>query len=62
MEEWISEAVGKMHINKIKGIDIAKHLGFTAQYISEILNGKKTPKNAKEKILSAIDELCNLKN
>ena len=26
MEEWISEAVGKMHINKITGIDIAKNV------------------------------------
>lgn len=61
MEQWISEAVGKMHVNKITGIDIAKYLGVTAQYVSEILNGKKTPKNAKEKIFSAIDGICKLR-
>ena len=57
MEQWISNAVGKMHINKITQIELAKFLGWTCQYISAILNGKRTPKNAQAKIEQAIDEL-----
>lgn len=59
MEDWIAEAVGKMHINKINGIDVAKHMGITAQYFSEIINGKKSPKGVKERVLNAIDEIAN---
>lgn len=59
MEDWIAEAVGKMHINKITGIEVAKRMGVTAQYFSEIINGKKNPKGARERILNAIDEIVN---
>ena len=58
MENWIAEAIGMMHINKITQKDLAKHLGCTEQYISMIFNGKKTPKGAKEKITAAIVEIA----
>lgn len=57
MDKWIGDAVGKMHIHKISNIDLANHLGFTVQYISEILNNKKSPKNAEERIMDAIDAI-----
>lgn len=59
MELWISFAVGKMHINKISNIMLARKLGWSCQYVSEILNGKRTPKKAQEKIEKAIDELIS---
>ena len=58
MESWIAEAIGLMHINKITQKDLAKHLGYTEQYISMIFNGKKTPEGAKEKIMPAIKQLA----
>lgn len=57
MENWIAEAVGKMHINHITQKDIAERLGVTNDYISMILLGKKTPKNAEERITNAINEI-----
>lgn len=57
MESWIAEAVGKMHINHITQKDIAERLDVTNDYISMILLGKKTPKNAEERITNAINEL-----
>ena len=57
MANWIAVAVGKMHINKITQIEVAKKLGVTNDYISLILRGKKTPKGASERILNAIDEI-----
>ena len=57
MEKWIEVAVGRMHTNKITGVELAEYICVTPQYLSEILNGKKSPKGAKERILTAIDEI-----
>lgn len=57
METWIANVVGKMHVNKISNIDLAKRLDVTPQYISELLNGKKSPKGAEERIVDAVDAI-----
>lgn len=57
MENWIAEAVGKMHINHITQKNIAERLDVTNDYISMILLGKKMPKNAEERITNAINEI-----
>lgn len=62
MDSWIANAVGKMHVNKISNIDVAKKLNFTVEYVSMILNGKKTPKDAETRIMSAIDEIIAERN
>lgn len=62
MEQWIANVVGKMHINKITQTELAKKMGVTNDYIWMILNGKKTPKNAETRIMSAIDEIIRERN
>lgn len=57
MEKWIGEAVGLMHINRITQVQLAKKMGVTNDYINMILNGKTAPKNIKERIMTAIDEI-----
>ena len=57
METWIANVVGKMHVNKISNIELAKKLNVTPQYISELLNGKKSPKGAEERITAAVEEI-----
>lgn len=57
MENWIGIAVGKMHVNKISQSQIAKTLGVRRDYINRILNGTETPKNAEERIMTAIDAI-----
>lgn len=59
MEKWIGNAVGKMHLNDISNIELAGALNVTPQYISEILNGKKSPKNIEQRIMTAIDEIIS---
>ena len=56
MEQWIADVVGKMHINKITQSQLAEKMGVTNDYIWMILNGKKSPKNAENRINSAIDQ------
>lgn len=50
-EEWTGIVVGKMHQWGITNTELAQKCGYTAQYISMLLNGKKTfqTKDAKEK-------------
>ena len=57
MEQWIADVVGKMHINKITQSQLAGKMGVTNDYIWMILNGKKSPKNAENRINSAIDQI-----
>lgn len=57
MENWIANVVGKMHVNNISNIELAKQLNVTPQYISGILNGKKSPKRAEERITAAVNEI-----
>lgn len=57
MDSWIGEVVGAMRLNHISNIDLANKLGVTPVYISMILNGRKTPKEAEAKIKTAIAKI-----
>lgn len=57
MDEWIADAVGKMHIHRIEHKKLADHIGWNPKYLSVVLNGHKTPKGARERIEKAIDEI-----
>ena len=59
MDKWIGEAIFKMRANKITQEIIAQKMGVGREYINKILTGKKeyTPKNAEERIMTAIDEI-----
>lgn len=57
MEQWIANAVGKMHVNKVSQTDVAKKMGVTNDYIWMILNGKKSPVNAEKRIMTAVDKI-----
>lgn len=56
-EAWTAELVGKMHLNRIRQIDLAKHMGVTRSYVSMILTGTRTAKNAERQFKQAVDEL-----
>ena len=57
MDNWIANAIGKMHINDIKQDEVASKMRIRRDYLNKILNGKKTPKDAETRIMSAIDEI-----
>ena len=59
MENWIAEVVGKMHIHAIRQEELANQLGVRRDYLNKILNGKETPKGAKERIEAAIDSILS---
>lgn len=53
-EEWTGRIVGLLHTHRIKQSELAKELGLTAQYVSMVLNGKKSPKDIEERMEAAI--------
>lgn len=57
MNKDLAELLVKMRQHKIKQKQIAEHLGITDVYLSMILNGKKNPKNFKERFAKAVDEI-----
>lgn len=62
MDNWIANAIGKMHINDIKQDEVASKMRIRRDYLNKILNGKKTPKDAETRIMSAIDEIIAERN
>jgi hypothetical protein len=55
--QWIGEFVGKMHCNKITSTELALEMNVTREYISMILNGHRTPKDAKDRFNKALDNI-----
>lgn len=53
-EIWTGEVVGEMHIHEITQDDIAKELGCRKSYVSMILNGQRSPKDAERRVRDAI--------
>lgn len=56
-ENWTAEAIGLMHTHHITGGKLAEHMGIRREYLSQILNGKRKPKEAEAKIMAAINEM-----
>ena len=62
MEQWTGELVGKMHNEKIRLEDVDSELGITKAYVSMLLNCKRKPKDAREKLEHAVEEIIRRKN
>lgn len=52
-EKWTGNLIGRMHNECVTYEDIAKELGVTKAYVSMILNSKRTPTDAKERLEEA---------
>lgn len=61
LAKWTGDVVGALHVNNIEIRELAKKIGWAPEYLGKILNGKREPKNAEEKIKSALEELIKEK-
>ena len=52
-EKWTGELIGKMHNQRVTINDLASVLGCTNAYVSMILNGRRKPGGAREKLEAA---------
>jgi len=55
--QWTADLIGKMHLNNISRKQLAAHLGLNDKYVIMVLNGKRTPPNARERFEKAVDEI-----
>ena len=60
--QWTADIVGKLHLHKIEHRELAQQLKMTPQYISMVLNGKATPKDAERRFNEALDALLREDN
>lgn len=57
-EQWTGNVVGRMHIYNIKASELAKACGYTPQYLSMVLSGKKkATSQTKMIIFSSLQDL-----
>lgn len=56
-QPWTAEIVGKMHLYGIRGGQLAKQLGWTRQYLSQVLNSKRNVASAEQKVREALETL-----
>lgn len=61
-QSWIGDIVAQIRNAKMEGViieqrQIAARIGWTPEYLSMVLNGKKTPKEAETKVRSALAEI-----
>ncbi len=59
--QWTGDVLAKMHIEKITSKRLAEHLGYSKEYVSMVLNGKREPKNAEQIFRKGLDELMATK-
>lgn len=57
MEKWTGRLVGRMHNERIDAKELAAEIGVTPAYISMILNGKRNPPGARERLEKAINAI-----
>lgn len=52
-EAWTGDLVGRMHNARVTVESLAMEMGCTKGYVSQILNGKRKPKDAKKRLNEA---------
>ena len=57
VEKWTGRLVGRMHNERIKAEEVAAELSVTTAYVSMVLNGKRHPKGARERLEQAVADI-----
>jgi transcriptional regulator with XRE-family HTH domain len=57
VEKWTGRLIGKMHNERIKFEDVASELDMSVGYLSMILNGKRNPPGAKDRLEQAVNAI-----
>jgi transcriptional regulator with XRE-family HTH domain len=60
--EWTGRIVGLLHTHRITQTELATELGVTAQYVSMVLNGKKSSKGIDARMADAIQSIVDRRN
>lgn len=55
--QWTADVIGEMHLNSITARELAAEAKIDYRYLSMILNGHRSPKNAETKCRKALARL-----
>ena len=55
--KWTGNLVGKMHVEGVSVGELSDYMGLHPKYVSAILNGKRTPRHARDNFNDALDKL-----
>lgn len=55
--QWTAEIVGEMHLKGVTAKRLAAEVGWNPKYLSQVLNGRVTPKGAEEKLRTALRQI-----
>lgn len=61
LAQWLGDFVGEMHLHKVTKTQLANELGFTREYVSQILNGHKNPENIEQRFNIALQAIIDRK-
>ena len=56
-EPWTGELVGRMHNEEVTYQELAEEAGVVKGYVSQILNGTRSPKRGREKLEGAFESI-----
>lgn len=57
LPKWTGDVVGTLHVHNIEIRELAAKMECAPEYLGKILNGKREPKNAEDKVKEALNEL-----
>lgn len=55
--QWTAEIIGQMHLHGITAVQLAAEINWHPKYLSAVLNGRKTPSGAEDKVRTAVNRL-----
>jgi len=58
-EQWTGDLVGRMHNAQVTLGDMAAEMHCTKSYVSQILNGRRKPENAQERLEGAFEQIVS---
>ncbi len=61
-ESWTGDLIGKMHNSEIRLKELAEVSHLSTAYVCMILNGKRNPPDARERLESAFEQIVSTRN
>lgn len=59
--QWTADLLGRMHLSGVTARQLAAEAGWDYRYLSAVINGHRTPKDAEAKLNAALDRLIERK-
>ena len=61
-EAWTGRLVAQMHVHEITANEVAKEMNVCKAYVSMMVNGKRTPPGARDRLEHAVDAIIARKD